>query len=95
MTTKATSIRLDVEKRDKANEVYKKLGTNLTSVVNMLNAQVALHGRIPFELTIQPQYSAETMAAAAEIEAYFRGEADLSKYATPKDMWESLDADEQ
>ncbi|MCL2526510.1 MAG: type II toxin-antitoxin system RelB/DinJ family antitoxin [Coriobacteriia bacterium] len=94
MSTASTSIRLNTENRDKANEVYAKLGTNLSSVVNMLNAQVALHGRIPFELDTQPRYSAGTLAAAAELEAYIRGEVDLPKYATPKDMWRALDADE-
>jgi len=92
MSTTATSIRLNTENRDKANEIYEQLGTNLSSVVNMLNAQVVIHGRIPFELETQPRYSAETLAAAAEIEAYIRGEVDLPKYVTPDDMWRALDA---
>ena len=47
-----TSIKLDVEIKAKAKEVFKELGITMGEAVNIFLNQVALHQGLPFEVKI-------------------------------------------
>ena len=47
-----TSIKLDVEIKNKAKEIFKELGITMGEAVNIFLSQVALHKGLPFEVKI-------------------------------------------
>ena len=47
-----TSIKLDVEIKEKAKEIFKELGITMGEAVNIFLSQVALHKGLPFEVKI-------------------------------------------
>jgi DNA-damage-inducible protein J len=47
-----TSIKLDVEIKAKAKEIFKELGITMGEAVNIFLNQVALHKGLPFEVRI-------------------------------------------
>jgi len=47
-----TSIKLDVEIKAKAKEIFKELGITMGEAVNIFLSQVALHKGLPFEVKI-------------------------------------------
>ena len=51
-TKETTSIKLDVEIKAKAKEIFKELGITMGEAVNIFLSQVALHKGLPFEVKI-------------------------------------------
>ena len=47
-----TSIKLDVEVKAKAKEIFKELGITMGEAVNIFLNQVALHKGLPFEVKV-------------------------------------------
>lgn len=47
-----TSIKLDMEIKAKAKEIFKELGITMGEAVNIFLTQVALHKGLPFEVKI-------------------------------------------
>jgi DNA-damage-inducible protein J len=47
-----TSIKLDVEIKAKAKEIFQELGITMGEAVNIFLSQVALHKGLPFEVKI-------------------------------------------
>ena len=47
-----TSIKLDVEVKAKAKEIFKELGITMGEAVNIFLNQVTLHKGLPFEIKI-------------------------------------------
>ena len=47
-----TSIKLDVEIKAKAKEIFKELGITMGEAVNIFLSQVTLHKGLPFEVKI-------------------------------------------
>ena len=47
-----TSIKLDVEIKNRAKEIFKELGITMGEAVNIFFSQVALHKGLPFEVKI-------------------------------------------
>ena len=58
-----TSIKLDVEIKAKAKEIFKELGITMGEAVNIFLSQVALHKGLPFEVKIPNK---ETIKAIEE-----------------------------
>lgn len=83
MATTNLNIRTDKAIKDQAEEIFKELGLNMTTAVNMfLRTAVREHG-IPFELKLDEPN--ETTAAAIE-----EGRKMLTDPAAPK--FSSMDA---
>lgn len=51
-------VRTDKSDKEKASGILESLGTNLSSVVNMLLKQIIMTKSIPFEVKLPPNYSA-------------------------------------
>lgn len=61
-------VRTSSEDKEKASEIFEKLGTNLSAVVNMMIKQTILTESIPFKVKINHSvYSVEE--AVREVEA--------------------------
>ena len=52
LVKKTTSMKLDVEAKEKAKEIFKELGFTMGEAVNIFLNQVALHKGLPFEVKI-------------------------------------------
>lgn len=63
--TSALSIRVDVETKEKAEEICKGLGTNLSNAVNMFLASFVRCNGFPFALTME-RPNDETVQAMEE-----------------------------
>lgn len=50
-------VRTDKSDKEKASDILESLGTNLSSVVNMLLKQIIMTKSIPFEVKLPPNYS--------------------------------------
>lgn len=68
MTGKTTniSIRMDVELKSQADELFAELGMNISTAFNIFVRQSLREGGIPFNVTIKP--NKETVAAMLEAE---------------------------
>lgn len=49
MATSPTQIRIDSNVKTEANELFKKLGIDMSSAVNIFLRQCVLHGGLPFK----------------------------------------------
>ncbi|MFT4106608.1 MAG: type II toxin-antitoxin system RelB/DinJ family antitoxin [Lacrimispora sp.] len=54
-------VRTDEKVKEQASAILEELGTNLSSVVNMLLKQIVLTKSIPFEIKLPQVYTAEEM----------------------------------
>lgn len=52
-------VRTDTKDKEQASIILEELGTNLSSVVNMLLKQIILTKSIPFEIKIPHKYTSE------------------------------------
>lgn len=52
-------VRTDIKDKEQASFILEELGTNLSSVVNMLLKQIILTKSIPFEIKIPHVYTSE------------------------------------
>jgi len=59
-----TSIKLDVEIKAKAKEIFKELGITMGEAVNIFLNQVALHKGLPFEVKIPNDETKQAIAEA-------------------------------
>ena len=55
MATSPTQIRIDSNVKTEANELFKELGIDMSSAVNIFLRQCVLHGGLPFKVEI-PKY---------------------------------------
>ena len=73
MANSFLQVRVNETDKERASQILENLGTNLSTVVNMLIKQIILTESIPFEIKMGPQagtvagtaYTMPTAAAAA------------------------------
>ena len=53
MTDAFIQVRTDKKDKEKVNEILEQLGTNLSSVINMLMKQIILTRSIPFDMKLE------------------------------------------
>ncbi len=59
-----TSIKLDVEIKNRAKEIFKELGITMGEAVNIFLSQVTLHKGIPFEVKIPNEVTKKAIEEA-------------------------------
>lgn len=69
MTRKDAQVRARMESdlKERAESVMRQLGVTPSAAINMLYRQVAMRGKIPFELSL-PRPNAETIEAIQDAE---------------------------
>lgn len=61
------SIRMDVELKKQAEQLFSELGMNMTTAFNIFLRQAVRQQRIPFDVALETP-NAETLEAFAEVE---------------------------
>lgn len=85
-----TQIRIDVNTKKEANELFKELGTDMSTAVNMFLRQCVIVGGIPFSIK-KPRYSEETEKAIEEAKQMAK-DPNAKKYETVEELFEALEA---
>ena len=84
MTTSMT-IRMDPEIKKESQELFRSLGLDMTTAINLFLRQSLMHRGLPFEVR-QPRFNAETESAMKEARAIANGTISAKKYSSAKEM---------
>ena len=88
-TTVPTQIRIDADLKKDANELFKELGMDMSTAVNMFLRQCVLYEGIPFAIK-KNHFSKELLAAMEESETLAR-DPNAKKYSDLQEMWRDLE----
>ena len=89
MATSPTQIRIDSNVKTEANELFKELGIDMSSAVNIFLRQCVLHGGLPFKVEIT-KFNAETLAAMEEARDIMSGKIQATSYNTTDELFEDM-----
>ena len=89
-TTNMT-IRIDKELKKSVDSLFKNLGTNTNSAINMFLRQCDREQGLVFTPSMAPAPSKELLASLQEIEDYKNGKVQLPTFDTTKELFEYLD----
>ena len=93
MATSPTQIRIDSTVKTDANELFSKLGIDMSSAVNIFLRQCILRGGLPFKVEV-PKYNAETLAAMAEARDIMSGKIQATSYNSTDELLKALNAED-
>lgn len=93
MATSPTQIRIDSAVKTDANELFSKLGIDMSSAVNIFLRQCILRGGLPFKVEV-PKYNAETLAAMAEARDIMSGKIQATSYNSTDELLKALNAED-
>ncbi|SHN51760.1 DNA-damage-inducible protein J [Desulfitobacterium chlororespirans DSM 11544] len=91
MADTTISIRLDVELKKQAEQLFSELGMNMTTAFNIFLRQAVRQQRIPFDIALENP-NAETIAAMEEAELISR-DPSVKGYTDVDQMMKELLAD--
>lgn len=91
MTTSMT-IWMDPEIKKESQELFRSLGLDMTTAINLFLRQSLMHRGLPFEVR-QPRYNAETEAAMQEARDILAGRKKVKSYASAEEAFRELDAE--
>lgn len=89
-TTNMT-IRIDKDLKKNVDNLFKKLGTNTNSAINMFLRQCDREQGLVFTPTMAPAPSKELLASLQEIEDYKKGKVQLPSSDTTQELLDYLD----
>ena len=89
MATTPTQIRIDSEIKKKALLLFKNLGLDMSSAVNMFLYQCVLRNGLPFSIEI-PKYSQETLEAMDEA-MRISHDSTIPSYSTMEELKKALE----
>lgn len=89
MATAPTQIRIDAEIKKQATDLFKNLGMDMSTAVNIFLYQCILRGGIPFSVEL-PAYSQRTLAAMEEAKRISR-DPDAKGYSTMDELKKALE----
>ena len=72
MAQTLVNIRMDMELKNKMNEICGELGMNMTTAFTIFARQMTRERRIPFEVSADPFYSETNLRALSESAKEFR-----------------------
>ena len=91
MPTIPTQIRIDSAIKKPANELFKSLGLDMSSAVNIFLKQCVLRGGLPFPVEI-PKYNQNTLDAMSEARRISRDTA-VKGYTDMDELKKALEED--
>lgn len=89
MATAPTQIRIDADVKKQAMELFRDLGLDMSSAVNLFLHQCILHGGLPFRVEI-PNYSRQTLEAMDEAKRISR-DPDTRGYSSMEELKKALE----
>ena len=91
VATSPTQIRIDSNVKTEANELFKELGIDMSSAVNIFLRQCVLHGGLPFKVEV-PKFNTELLAAMKEGRRISR-DPNAPSYSSMEDLKKALLSD--
>jgi len=91
MTT--LSIRIDDNVKQQASELYKELGLDLSTAVNIFLRQSIMRGGLPFDV-VKEVPNAVTLAAMNEYKEMTKHPERYKRYTDLDEMWADIDAED-
>ena len=88
MSKKSVSFRIDSDLKDQADELFARLGLNITTAFNIFLRQSVREGRIPFDISLKAP-NAETIAAIQEVEQLAK-DPNAKSYSTAEEALRDL-----
>ncbi|MEE3460482.1 MAG: type II toxin-antitoxin system RelB/DinJ family antitoxin [Lachnospiraceae bacterium] len=86
------NMRVEEDKKNNVEQLYKNLGMTLPQAVNMFFTQSLLVGGLPFEAKM-PRYNKETEEAMQEARDITAGRVQAKSYSSARELFEELDAE--
>nr|WP_314079445.1 type II toxin-antitoxin system RelB/DinJ family antitoxin [uncultured Leptotrichia sp.] len=83
------SIRIDAETKERANELFNKLGLTMTTAVNIFLKTAIRENGIPFELKLEKEPNETTLEAMREADRIARDE-NVKGYDNIEELREAL-----
>ncbi len=83
-------MRIEVQKKQEAEVLYRKLGITLAQAVNIFISQSLLVGGLPFEVKL-PSYNQETENAFKEAKGIASGKIPAAIYDSTDELFEDLE----
>ncbi len=92
MATAPTQIRIDPEIKKQANDLFHRLGLDMSSAVNLFLHQCVMHGGLPFAVQV-PQYSQSVLDAMAEARRISR-DPNVQDYSSMEELKAALESED-
>ena len=89
MSTSSINIRLDIDLKREAEDLFSALGLNMTSAISMFLRQAVRDQAIPFRVCKYPQPNATTLAAMHEAERIAH-DPNVKSYTNTEDLLKDL-----
>ena len=84
------TIRIDKDLKKNVDDLFKNLGTNTNSAINMFLKQCDREQGLVFTPTMAPKPNKELLASLKEIEDYKNGKVELECYEDVKSLRNAL-----
>ncbi len=91
--TAQAQIRLDAGVKKEATALFRTLGLDLSSAINIFLRQSIMRGGLPFNVEL-PAYNRETLLAMAEAKAIAEGTIKAKKYKSAAELFAELDSED-
>ena len=88
MATAPTQIRIDADVKKKSTALFRKLGLDMSSAVNLFLHQCILHEGIPFAVEM-PRFNRETLEAMEEAKRISK-DPKVKSYSSMKELKKAL-----
>lgn len=85
------NIRIDADKKAKAQELFSSLGMDMSTAINLFIQQAIEFNGIPFVIR---KYNAETEAAMREAEDIINGKIETKTYNSAAELFADLEKEE-
>ena len=90
--TSAINVQVNAKDKEKATDILKDLGLNMSTAINMFIKQIIKNDGLPFEVK-NPKPSKELLEALQEGEDILNGKIKAKKYHSVKELIEDLEND--
>ena len=87
------NVRTEPSIKNGAEAVYSRFGLSLSDAINVFLSMSIMEGGFPFAVK-QPRFNQETEAAILEARNIIAGKQNIRRYASAKNLFEELDAEE-
>lgn len=88
--TSAINVQVNAKDKEKATDILKDLGLNMSTAINMFIKQIIKNDGLPFEVK-NPKPSKELLEALQEGEDILNGKIKAKKYHSVKELIEDLE----
>ena len=87
--TSAINVNVDTQVKEKATNILKDLGLNMSTFINMTLVQVIKRNGVPFEV-VNPKPSKEMLEALKEVNDMINDPSKYPRYTNRKDLEKAL-----